>query len=240
MKKAILILFCISFSMQANAQWWGSEKIKGNGEIVTKKRSVGSYDEVGLTGSMDVELIAGKEGSLEIIAESNLQEYITTEVKGGKLHISTKKDVNLQPTKDIKIVVPFESLDGVSLTGSGDIYNKDVIKSRDFGLSVTGSGDIVLNLDVETANGSVTGSGDVNLKGSAGKLICKVTGSGDFEAGDLRSREVEAMVSGSGDILVNASERLKATISGSGDIRYKGNPQKEDFRTSGSGKVSSY
>lgn len=241
MKKTFLFVAALLFVFTtANAQWWSKDKIKGNGEVVTKSRSIGNYDGVELVGSMNVVLIAGNEGELKIEAESNLQEYIETEVRNNVLKISTDEDVNIHPTKEIKITVPFRDLSEVSLTGSGDIWNEDQIKSDDFKMQVTGSGDIMLNLDVQDLEGQITGSGDIKIKGAARNFECKVTGSGDFKAFDLRADNVEARISGSGDIQVTATQSLKASIGGSGDIVYKGNPKKEDFKTSGSGSVSSY
>jgi hypothetical protein len=243
MKKVFLLAatFILSFT-SANAQWWGNEKVKGNGKVVTDKRSTSDYDEVQLVGFMTVELLAGTEGRLEVEAESNLQEYIITEVSGGKLKVSVEKGVQIAPSgnNEIKITVPFKDLEGVSLTGSGDIRTRDKIKSDSFSASVTGSGDVNLELNVNHLKGTITGSGDINFKGTANNFKCNVTGSGDFEAYGLRAKYVDASVSGSGDVMVNASEKLTARVSGSGDISYKGNPEKEDFKTSGSGSVSSY
>lgn len=236
------ILFLAAFLMTVttvNAQW-GNKKVKGNGEMVTKNRSVASYDVINLVGSMNVELVAGSEGSLKIQAESNLQEYILTDVKNGVLKISTEKGINLQPKEEILITVPFESLKEVSLTGSGDIWTKDRIKASNLKVQVTGSGDMMLEVDAKDLDGKVTGSGDVKLKGRSQNFECTVTGSGDFEAYELEAENVEARVSGSGDIMVYASNSLKASVSGSGDIVYKGNPQKQDFKTHGSGSVSSH
>ncbi|MDT0678204.1 head GIN domain-containing protein [Autumnicola musiva] len=248
--KTILILATIFLGFtSANAQWWGNEKIKGNGKMVTKERSTSEYDEVQLVGSMNVELVgsmnvelvSGREGKLTVEAESNLQEYILTEVQGGKLKISVEEGIDLRPSgnNEIKITVPFEDLEEVSLTGSGDMWNSDKIIASNFSTSLTGSGDMNLNLEVRGLKGSVTGSGDIVLKGTANHFKCKVTGSGDFEAYELRANTVEAVVSGSGDLMVYASEKLTARVSGSGDITYKGNPAKEDFKVSGSGSVSS-
>ncbi|MAM19373.1 MAG: head GIN domain-containing protein [Christiangramia sp.] len=242
MKKAILILASILFTISSvQAQWWSSsEKVKGNGNVVTKSRSTGDYDGVQLVGSMNVQLVAGNEGQLKIEAESNLQEYITTEVKAGTLKISTKKGVDLRPTKEILITVPFESISQVSLTGSGDIWTRDQISSSSFGVSVTGSGDVVLDINAGELKGAITGSGDIKLKGQARNFDCTVTGSGDFAAYDLRAESVNARVAGSGDIQVYASASLTATVSGSGDIMYKGDPEKQNFKSSGSGDISAY
>ncbi|MDR5592009.1 head GIN domain-containing protein [Christiangramia sp. SM2212] len=240
MKKSLLFLAVTLVFMTTACAQWGGKKVRGNGDMVTKTRSVGSYDGVQLVGSMNVELISGSEGSLEVKAESNLQEYIETEVKNGKLKISTKEGYNLQPKDDILITVPVESIELVSVTGSGDIWTKDKLESSNMKVQVTGSGDLMLDLEVRDLKGMVTGSGDIKLRGRSQNFDCTVTGSGDFEAYDLQAENVEARVSGSGDIMVYASKSLKASVSGSGDIVYKGNPEKQDFKTNGSGSVSSH
>ncbi|MFC6859735.1 head GIN domain-containing protein [Zunongwangia atlantica] len=244
MKKSILaaVILCISIT-SANAQWWSSDKsIKGNGNVVTENRKTSDYDVVSLVGFMDVALVKGSEGNLTIEAESNLQEYITTEVKNGTLKISVEKGVNISPSrnKTIKVTVPFEDLEGAYLTGSGDIWTEDKITARDFSLSVTGSGDMNIEIEADEIDGKVTGSGDIQLIGTASELECNVTGSGDFDAYKLKANIVSAQVSGSGDIMVYAEKELNARIAGSGDISYKGNPSKENFKTSGSGDISKY
>lgn len=242
MKKSIVLFATLLFSVSsANAQWGNNEKIKGNGNVTTESRTTGEYEKVLLIGSMDVDLVNGTEGQLKVEAESNLHEYIVTEVENGILKIRVKKGVSVSPSgsRDIKITVPFKELEGVSLTGSGDINGIDVIKAENFDTNLTGSGNMNLNLEVSNLEGRVTGSGDIDLKGLADKFNCTVTGSGDFNASDLKANVVEAVVSGSGDIQVTAISGLKARVSGSGDISYKGNPKNQDFKTSGSGSVSS-
>lgn len=234
---SLLTVFC--FTVSQGQSWFNSKTVRGNGEMTTKNRTVSDYDKVGLTGSMDVQLVAGQEGSLKIEAEENLMEYIETESKGGRLEISVKKGYNIQPSRNNKIVVtvPFRDLDGVYLTGSGDITSSDVIKSENFETKITGSGDVKLMVNAKNARASVTGSGDMALRGTAQDFNCKVTGSGDISASDFKCERVDATVTGSGDISVYASEELRASTPGSGDIRYSGNPKKEDFKTFGSGSV---
>ncbi len=242
MKKLIFTLAILMLSFQAaNAQWWrNNKKVEGNGKMTTQNRNVSNYDEVALQGSMDVQLVAGREGEITVEAESNLLEHIVTEVTGDRLKISVEEGINLSPSRnhDIIITVPFETLSKVSLTGSGDIQGIDRIKSRNFDVRVTGSGDISLDLFSETVEGGITGSGDITLKGKTTNFKCSVTGSGDFMAYGLKAENVRAQVSGSGDIELSASNELKARVTGSGDITYNGDPKNQDFKTSGSGSVS--
>ena len=240
MKKTLtlaLTLFTITLS---SAQW---KRVKGNGNIVTIERSVGEYDRVALAGWFDVELVDGKEGELTLEGESNLLEYIKTEVKDGKLTIKQKKGINLKPSnwnKGIRITVPVEDINGVSLSGSGDIVGKTILQSDNFKTSISGSGDITLEVEAKSLNASMSGSGDLRLSGKATDFGVSVSGSGDIRAYDLQADFVEAQVSGSADLKVTANQMLKARVSGSGDITYKGNPKKIDTRSSGSGDISSY
>ncbi len=239
--KKILFIISISFLSVSciNAQW-GGQKVKGNGEIVSETRSTESYDEVKLVGSMNVKLIAGNEGDIKVEAESNLQEYIITEVRNGSLKISTAEGYSLSPKEKILVTVPFQDLNEISVTGSGDLWTLDKIEANKMQIHVTGSGNINLELDVDELEGKITGSGDINLKGRSITLECSVTGSGDFDADYLVAENVDARVSGSGDIMVYAKNSLKASVYGSGDIVYKGNPEKRDFKSSGSGEISAF
>ena len=241
MKKLMTLTLAFSMVAVVNAQW--GKRIKGNGNMITTERSVGSYDEVAVSGWFDVDLVDGKEGELTLRGEENLLEYIKTEVKDGKLVIKVRKGVNLQPSswkKDmgIYITVPVESIDEVSLSGSGDIVGKTTLKADNFSTSMSGSGDITLNVEANSVDASMSGSGDINLSGTTGNFDVSISGSGDVKAYELEADVVDATVSGSADIKVTVKEMLKARVSGSGDIHYRGNPKKIDTKTSGSGDIS--
>ncbi|MEM1257855.1 MAG: head GIN domain-containing protein [Bacteroidota bacterium] len=240
MKRTLTFVLAVLTVTVSNAQW---KRVKGNGNTVTIERSVGEYDQVALAGWFDVELVDGDEGELTLTGESNLLEYIKTEVKDGKLTIKQRKGVNLKPSnwnEGILIVVPVETIDGVSLSGSGDIVGKTTLKSNNFKTSISGSGDITLNVEAKSVDASMSGSGDIRLSGRTTDFEVSVSGSGDIRAYDLEADFVEAQVSGSADIKITANEMLKARVSGSGDISYKGNPKKIDTKSSGSGDISSY
>lgn len=222
-----------------NGQW--GKRIKGNGNMVTETRQVGDYDKVALSGWFDLELVSGSEGAITLSGEENLLEYIVTEVKNGKLVVRTEKGKNLQPSswkRGITITVPVEEINEVSLSGSGDVVSKTVLKGNSFRSAVSGSGDVVLEIEADDVEASLSGSGDMTLTGSAKSLEVRVSGSGDVDAYGMEVDHVEATVSGSADVQVTARKSLNARVSGSGDIRYRGNPGKVNSKTSGSGDVS--
>ena len=239
MKKIATLSLVVLFTASCTAQW--GNKVKGNGKIVTLERSVGEYDGIGVSGWFDVELIDGKEGRLTLKGEENLLEHIVTEVKNGKLSIKVEKGYNLKPSSwddGILIIVPVESINSISLSGSGDIVGKTTLKASNFNTAMSGSGDITLDVEVRSLTASMSGSGDITLSGNTADFNATISGSGDIKAYELDADNVDATVSGSADIKVTAKKMLKARVSGSGDISYRGNPEKVDTKTSGSGDIT--
>lgn len=239
MKNALVITLVLAITASCSAQW--GKKIKGNGEKVTIERSTSDYDAIAVSGWFDVDLVDGKEGQLTLEGESNLLEYIVTEVKNGKLLIKTENNINLKPSdwnSGIRITVPVERVSSISLSGSGDIVSKTTIKTEKLETAMSGSGDITLDIETNSVSASMSGSGDITFSGNTTDFAATISGSGDIKAFDLEADNVEATVSGSADIKVTANKMLQARVSGSGDITYRGNPEKLDTKTSGSGDIS--
>ena len=233
---AAMAIFSINFTQ---AQWWGGEKVKGNGEMTSKNISTEPYDKVAVAGSFDVVLIEGSEGQITIEAESNLIPHIEIEAKKGKLKIGTEEGYDLRPSngKSILITVPVAEVEEVSLAGSGDLVSQTVLKGSSIDFNLAGSGDMKIKTEADYVEANLAGSGDITLAGKTMTLDCNIAGSGDIEAFELEASDVTANIAGSGDIMVTCNGELSANIVGSGDVVYKGNPTKEKSSSMGSGDV---
>ena len=92
LKKSILIAFIALTSQLIVAQSWNKSKIKGNGNVTTKTVSASDYDHIHVTGSMDVTLVHGDEGTITVKTDENLHEHLEISSNGNTLTISVKKD----------------------------------------------------------------------------------------------------------------------------------------------------
>lgn len=238
MKKTVLILSILFSSIQLNAQWFFNKTIKGNGNVTTNTRHTNDYDTINISGFFDVNLVKGEEGEIQIKAESNLLDYILTEVNGDILTIKLKKGININTKKGIFITVPFKDLEEITLNGSGDVTSDAIISGKDLTVKLSGSGDMKLKLDVTKVSSKITGSGDVTLLGKSDFLNNSIVGSGDFNAKNLQVKHVKATVTGSGDSVVFAKDKIDAKVIGSGDLIFYGNPKIENTKVTGSGDIS--
>ncbi|TYP98776.1 putative autotransporter adhesin-like protein [Tenacibaculum adriaticum] len=238
MKKLIItsLIIFISFSSEAQS-WWNSKKVKGNGKVITKTRSVDNFDEVSVGGSFDVNLIDGKEGKITIEGEENIIPYIITEVRGGTLKIKFKDNTNIRTTKRLTVTVPFEEIEGVSLGGSGNINVEKRIKANDVSFSIGGSGNITAEVDASSVKSSIGGSGNIKLKGNTGDFKCSIAGSGSVKAYDLYADNLKANIAGSGSVQTSVKTKIDANVVGSGSVYYKGKPKYIDSNSVGSGDV---
>ncbi|WP_166627686.1 head GIN domain-containing protein [Tenacibaculum caenipelagi] len=238
MKKLAILLLTLCFSIQSQAQsWWGSKKIKGNGNVITQTRTIKSFDKVSVGGSFDVYLVDGTEGKLTIEGEENILKYIETEVKNGSLNIHFKENTNISTTKKLVVTVPFESIEAVALGGSGNVIAEKRIKADEVSFGVGGSGNITASVDANTVKTSIGGSGNIKLKGKTDNLKCSIAGSGNVKAYDLNTSSLKASIAGSGDVQTSVSNKIKASIVGSGSVYYKGKPSHIDSDSVGSGDV---
>ena len=242
MKKSsqLLIICAFLLSSAIQAQWKSNQKVKGNGNVISEKRTTAEYERISVTGFFDVELVYGKEGNITVKGEENLLPHIKIAVVNQELTITTDKNkyISTSNGQNITITVPFESINQVSLTGSGDISTKNTIKSDSFAAKLTGSGDLKLNVEAKDIEVNLNGSGDIVLIGKTDSITSTLNGSGDIKATEMKSKNARVTVSGSGDCSVFCSESMYARVSGSGEIKYSGNPEKKDTKVNGSGEIT--
>lgn len=207
-------------------------------------RHITGFHAVDVGGSFDVYITQGSSESVKVEAPDEIIDHIITEVDNGVLKIYNKNDRNFHwgdlfgNHKKIVVYVTAKDLNAIAVSGSGDVFFKEGIRTNSLRLRVSGSGDMYGRVEVKNLESSISGSGDVKLAGRAESSAVNVSGSGDFEARGLVTVNTLVHVSGSGDASVNASGSISASVSGSGDVRYTGGAKSVSSSKSGSGDVS--
>lgn len=230
----LLLTVVILSTGVALAQW---KRVSGNGNVVTQTRETGEFNEIVVSGSMQVEVVAAPAIGVQVQAEDNLQEYIVTEVKGNRLQVKFKSNVSINSHKPIQVIVSMPNLNAASIAGSGSIRSSNQLNSNgQFLASISGSGSIDVQTTAHKVTATIAGSGNIVMAGKTDDLKVEISGSGSFKGYQLNAHEASVSISGSGDVQAYASNKLDAAISGSGSVYYKGNAS-ISVNTSGSGKV---
>lgn len=201
-------------------------------------RDVGEFTriELGVPGEMFVRL--GNRHEVVIEAKEDILNDIDTKVRGEELIIELDRNWSWNfGNKDIKIFVTLQKLNGLAISGSGNIEVENAVRTDVLYLKITGSGKISGEFECRDMETIISGSGSLNVSGKADAHDVKISGSGDLNATNLVVKSYNIKVSGSGGCEIHAEDELYAQISGSGTISYKGQPDRLDVQSSGSGSV---
>jgi hypothetical protein len=178
---------------------------------------VATFSSVELAGSNLVTVQVGAKPRVVVRADDNLLDHVTTQVQAGRLVIAnTTGSFTTKSPMSVEVSMP--SLTALTLSGSGVI-------------AVTG-------IEAQSLTLRLSGSGVVRAGGTARRLDVSLAGSGDAQLERLVARHVHAVVSGSGRILVTATNSLDASVPGSGAVLYGGDPAHVTTSVTGSGTVS--
>ena len=219
----VVLMFLLVTGIQA-------QTVTPSKKYITKElNNVSNFSSISVLGSPDVEYRQsnGSKTTVSIYGSDNLVDLLEVSTVNGVLQVNIKKGVKiLSGERRLKVIASSPSLNQVDIKGSADVYLKGTIKGNDLNLNIAGSGDIEAeNLQYANIFALVKGSGDIDLKNvKATTVMSEVNGSGDISAEKLAATNVVATVAGSGDIVCYASRQLDARVSGSGDIEYKGSP----------------
>lgn len=213
-----------SYSHHFNSgnSWLGGKEVKASKNYVTKQIKVSDFNQIAVSGSLDVSYTqqSGKP-KVEIYTSDNIVDLLDIYVKNGKLNLGFKKNVKVSYNK-LEIRVTSEDLNTVNVAGSGDFKFTNGLKTDQLKMNVAGSGDITASniqcSQVFTAN--VAGSGDIECKQlKAADMDISVAGSGDLKIENALVTSANASVAGSGTVKISGSaDKANYSVAGSGDL----------------------
>lgn len=206
-------------------------------------RNVGTFTKIAFRVPGKLILKQGSPQSVVLEGDKELLDKIETDLDGNKLSIGREgrwMDWSWRDDNKITVYVTMSSIEGLAVSGSGDLVGSGKFSTGDLELKVSGSGSLDIEADAKgELTADVSGSGDIKLKGSCQSFDSSVSGSGKVNIAGSISGKAVVSVSGSGRVMASGSaQQMKATISGSGKVLAADlEVSKCDVRISGSGDV---
>lgn len=208
----------------------------------TQERKLPVFTEISLRIPAKLYLEQGKTQQVVIEATADDLADIITEIKDRALVIRfPAKNYIWKPSHHDNIIirVTMPEINGLNLSGSGDIIVENTVSTLIMDLNISGSGDIKLNdLNAERIKTNISGSGNIILRGNkpASEFNGTIAGSGNIKADNFEAQEVKITIAGSGNCSIRSNGNINVRIAGSGNLYYAGNPN-INSSVAGSGKV---
>jgi hypothetical protein len=228
MKKITLIALSILVVLCAHAQ-------------KKETREVGHFTRLsfGVPGKAMVK--QGSSTRVELEGDEDVLEKVVAEVEGNRLVIRSKDkwfDWNWGNER-ITAYITMKEIEGLAVSGSGDLVVQSKIKTSALSLGVSGSGSLTVEADAGDTKADVSGSGNLSVRGTFASLEADISGSGDVDVSGAIAGTLAFDISGSGKCeATGTAQRVEAEITGSGKV-LAGDLQVAQckVRISGSGNV---
>jgi hypothetical protein len=230
----MIIILSLSSCVPSNSLF----PITGNGKLKSEDRALSEFHAIKVSGGFDVKLVAAESEGLTLTADENLFDYIVTEVVNGELRVYTTK--NFMDTKSLNVRISYKKIDGIDLSGGGDLSGENKLVTEKLDVEISGGGDMDLDLDAEAFNCSMSGGGDVKLAGKTEVFNLHVSGGGDLSS-SIEAESINCSMSGGGDIRMKETAEGKEArfdLNGGGNLDLEINTLNLECSLSGGGDAS--
>ena len=201
--------------------------VRGSGDLVTESREVSGFNEVRLDGAGRLVITQGETESLEIEAEDNIIDELTSEVRAQTLVLGFQEEFlrrSVIPTRGITYTLTVVDLSGITFNGAADL-EMESLDTASLELVINGAGQIELDeLSADALTVQISGTGTIYIGGQVSSQAVTIDGAGNYDAGDLQTSTSEVAINGLGNVTVWATETLNITIDGGGTLNYYGSP----------------
>jgi hypothetical protein len=193
----VLMVFAFSSCIDLDGDY---DQVTGKGAVISQERDLGSFNHVFSAIGADINIYQSDESKVVITMQENLFSYLETNVKESILGLSFGTTM-VRATEPITIDIYTPTFKKFSLSGAGDVYS-----------------------EMPAEEILISGAGRLEFKGQGTKVAINVSGAADINLYEMPVDEAQVRVSGSGNVWLQAEEKLDITISGSAKIYYKGQP----------------
>ncbi len=212
------------------------ESVKGSGNVTTVNRPVsGEFTNIEVSQGIDVQVTQSDAVSIEVKADDNIVDLITTDITDGTLKIALEKSV--KNTKSKQVFVSLPQIESLRTSSGASIKSKNTLLVKDLETKASSGSEIKINVEAERITCNSSSGSEIEVKGKALKLEAESSSGSDIEADELLTNDVTAKSSSGSSIDVYPILNLDAKASSGSNIKYHNTPKTLSKATSSGGSV---
>ena len=196
--------------------------VRGSGGHVSVNPQLASdfaFNAINVNGHFDVEFQSRDSFGYTLTAQENLHDYISINLRGNTLYVSTTRNIRTSSGNTPRIVLQAPYINNINIVGAANIQNWDALYT-------------------DTLDITITGAGNISLHGEVNNLDITLSGAGSIDTSKLFANDATVRLNGAGRVILYANETLYARLNGVGHITYYGSASVER-RGGGVGRIRS-
>ncbi|MFZ4679792.1 MAG: head GIN domain-containing protein [Flavobacterium sp.] len=211
--------------------------IDGNGIVTTEKRNVeGNFSKVDVSRGLNLTLEKADTNFVEVEADQNFQEHISTKVENGTLYITSDKNIDEATAKNIRVKLP--SLKALEAKSGASVSTKNTFDGTYLSVKTSSGSEADINIEYDVVKCESTSGSTLKVNGKALKLTTNSSSGSSINAQGLLVNDVVAESSNGSSTNVHPLVSLKAKASSGSSIDYNSSPKTVIKEESSGGSVS--
>lgn len=211
-----------------------TDAIKGTGTLTEKMVDIPEFSKIVVNGKYIVSYTSDNERKVQVVADENLQEYITAEVRNDALVIESSDYIHSRHDLEVNISNP--TLQEVMLNGAAQFSTTNELTADRFTLTANAASNAELRGTFDQLVANQNAASSITLKGTANMLTIESNAAGSVDASQLKAKNADVEANAAAEAKVNA-DTLSAKATSAGKIRYFGNPVISTMDVNSAGNV---
>ncbi|MCR9173940.1 MAG: DUF2807 domain-containing protein [bacterium] len=213
--------------------------VKPSDDITTESRQLTGYSKLDVSDAMEVEVTFGQQEEVVVEANSNLHQYILTDVVNGVLKIRMKNNVRIKSGAEIKVYVSATTIDQLIIDGASRVEFMNDVTTTNFEVDIDGASRFQGGVYTGDLKVDAEGASNVEMWGTADSAEIEASGAsniGDFAF--LINNYLNIDLSGSSKAELTVDGVMDIEVSGASRFNYKGNGVINELDISGASSVN--
>ncbi len=222
--KRIIKLLAFAAIIITTTSCYEYELIMPSGGVRSFQRNTRSFDRINVSNGIELYITQDNRNSLIVETNSNLHEFIITEVKDRTLRIYRDRSVRFFGNPRVKVFISCNYLETIHSSGGGLVEFETLWYGNSLGCYLSGGGELYADLDLLDFDLSLSGGSYAETYGFADNLYITSSGGSRLISNELQSQYCNINISGGGLARVRVAQRLNVDASGGSKVLFIGNP----------------
>ena len=196
------------------------------------------FDEISVTGIIQVKLIQSDEEKLELTTNNFHRHDVKVRVEQGVLRISVTK--SLIKDANVDITVFYKQIRRIKANAGARVSAKEIITGDKLDLKANSGAKIELEVKVNDMHTRLAEGSQMYISGSTESLNVSAASGAVFHGYELSSDYTYSNANTGARIRVVANKSIEAGANTGGRVTYKGNPEDKDLNDYWGGEVDEY
>lgn len=202
-------------------------------------RQVGPFDELVVSGKLDVLIVQGDTDEVIIYEEGRSEGQVNVSIRGNTLKLNLL-DGWLKGDSRIPVKVIYKNLRKIRVLAGAELQSDNTIVANQFEVKVGSGAEAELKFDVGTLEGGASEGGVLKLYGQAETQYAAASTGGEYNAEAMTCETTHVKTNTGGEAYVVATKYIDATANTGGEIRYSGEPDERYVKSNLAGNIRQY